>query len=194
MLQLKSNYVNSSSPFAVMNFSNLIFSYLKDEFSNNSEIIVLCIGTDRSTGDALGPLVGTKLYPTLNRYGNVHLFGTLESPVHAKNLERVIHNLETDYKDPFIIAVDASLGRHERVGYLSIKNTPLKPGAGVNKLLPAVGDISITGVVNIGGMMEYMVLQNTRLSMVMNMASIISKSINSALLKFYSEKDKECMY
>jgi putative sporulation protein YyaC len=191
---VKSNYVNSASPFAVNNFSNLIFNYLIDKVNVDRELLILCIGTDRSTGDALGPLVGHKLSSVLSNYKNVHLLGTLDSPVHAQNLEKIIDNLNDDYKDPFIIAVDASLGRQDKIGYVCIKNSSLKPGAGVNKNLPAVGDISITGVVNIGGMMEYMVLQNTRLSIVMSMAEIISKSIHSALFRFYAEKDKEYTY
>ncbi len=57
---------------------------------------------------------------------------------------------------------------------------------GVNKDLPSIGDISITGVVNVGGLMEYMVLQNTRLNLVMNMAEIIAKSIDRTFLKLNS--------
>lgn len=30
--------------------------------TNHQPVVVVCIGTDRSTGDALGPLVGTKLH------------------------------------------------------------------------------------------------------------------------------------
>ena len=41
-----------------------------------------------------------------------------------------------------------------------------KPGAGVNKDLPPVGDLYITGVVNVGGFMDYLVLQNTRLYLI----------------------------
>ncbi|MFA7412806.1 MAG: spore protease YyaC, partial [Tissierellaceae bacterium] len=103
--------------------------------------------------------------------------------VHAKNLEESIASIYEDHESPFIVAVDSSLGNQNRVGYLSVRNSPLNPGAGVNKILPAVGDMSITGVVNIGGIMEYMVLQNTRLSIVMNMANIIYKGIYLSLLR-----------
>jgi hypothetical protein len=36
--------------------------------------------------------------------------------------------------------------------------------------LPEIGDLHITGVVNVSGFMEHSVLQNTRLSVVVNMA------------------------
>ncbi|MFP3381143.1 DUF1256 domain-containing protein, partial [Bacillus sp. SIMBA_069] len=57
----------------------------------------------------------------------------------------------------------------------------LKPGAGVGKELPPIGDASITGVVNVGGFMEYFVLQNTRLSLVMKMATQIADACEEAI-------------
>ena len=184
----KSNYVDSNSPFALSQFSDLVHKYLLKGVSEDKDLVILCIGTDRSTGDSLGPLVGHKLLPLIKSYKDISLFGTLENPIHAKNLEATIDKIYSDFKSPFIVAVDSSLGNYNRVGYLTIKNTPLKPGSGVNKVLPPVGNISITGIVNVGGMMEFMVLQNTRLSLVMNMADIISKSLYISLVKFYKEK------
>lgn len=188
-LFFRSNYVDSKSPFAVSMSSDLIYKYLLKETAGKENIIILCIGTDRSTGDSLGPLVGHKLHPLLKSFKNVSLFGTLENPIHAKNLEATLDKIYSEFNSPFIIAVDSSLGSYNRVGYISIKNAPLRPGSGVNKVLPAVGDISITGIVNVGGMMEFMVLQNTRLSLVMNMADIIYKSIYLSLIRFYKEKE-----
>ena len=52
---------------------------------------------------------------------------------------------------------------------------PSKPGAAMNKKLPAVGDLHIHGIVNLNGFMEFFVLQNTRLSLVMKMADVIAK-------------------
>ena len=191
---VKRNYINSYSPFAVTEFSNLIFDYILEEFRKKENLIILCIGTDRSTGDSLGPLVGHKLSPSMRSFRNAHIMGTLDNPVHAQNLESTIKRIFEDHHDPFIIAIDSSLGNKNKVGLLTIKSLPLKPGSGVNKVLPEIGDISITGIVNIGGMMEFMVLQNTRLSLVMNMADIISRSIYLALVKVYREKHKENMW
>jgi putative sporulation protein YyaC len=183
--------ININSPFAIMDFSNLVLDYLSSNIKDHEELIILCIGTDRSTGDSLGPLVGYKLYPYIAYYEKVHLLGTLEEPVHAKNLEIIIDKIDNMYPKAFTLAIDASLGHINKVGYINIKEGPLKPGLGVNKKLPFIGDISITGVVNVGGMMEYMVLQNTRLNLVMNMADIISKSISRALYKIYNNLDEK---
>ncbi|MNE80876.1 hypothetical protein D3C80_1774860 [compost metagenome] len=81
------------------------------------------------------------------------------------------------HKDKFIFAIDACLGRSDSVGKISATNKPIRPGAGVNKDLGEVGDASLTAVVNVGGFMEYFVLQNTRLSTVMDLAQTASNAI-----------------
>lgn len=140
-----------------------------------SPIVVVGIGTDRSTGDCLGPLVGTNLMRIPNLPFAV--YGTLDDPVHASNLDCKLAAIKARYPDPLIIAVDACLGQAENVGSITLALGSLKPGAGVNKNLPAVGDIHFTGIVNVGGYMEYFVLQNTRLSIVMQMAQQITKAL-----------------
>lgn len=142
-------------------------------------IILVCVGTDRSTGDSLGPLVGSQL----KKYSieGLHLYGTLDHPIHAMNLSDTLTTISQHFNNPFIIAVDACLGQLTSVGCIQIGQGPVKPGAGVNKELPPVGNMHITGIVNVGGFMEYFVLQNTRLSLVMNMSDVIAKSFYAAL-------------
>lgn len=157
--------------------SNEIYPIIK----SGRPIVVLCIGTDRSTGDSLGPLVGEKLkFLVRNR---VYLYGNLENPVHAKNLLDTIKKIEKQHKNPFIVAIDACLGSLQNVGKIVVEQKPICPGSAMNKNLPKVGDISITGIVNISGTMEFMVLQNTRLFTVMLLADIISKGIYHCILK-----------
>ena len=141
--------------------------------------VVVCIGTDRSTGDSLGPIVGSKLQEAHHKYFKV--MGTLENPVHASNLPEYLKIIDS-LANPFVIAVDACLGNIDNIGYINIGEGSLKPGAGVNKHLPSVGNLHITGIVNVGGFMEYFVLQNTRLNIVMKMARIISEGIHRGSL------------
>lgn len=143
--------------------------------------VILCIGTDRSTGDALGPLIGTHL--TRLKLPQLNVYGTLDEPVHATNLEKTILDIQHSLPNPFIIAVDACLGRLESIGCITLSDGPLKPGAGVNKSLPEVGEAHITGIVNVGGFMEYMVLQNTRLNLVWRLSENISSLITHSYLK-----------
>ncbi|HAM79176.1 spore protease YyaC [Ornithinibacillus bavariensis] len=136
------------------------------------EYIIVCVGTDRSTGDALGPLTGTYLME--KRLRHMTVYGTLQDPVHATNLKDYIQLIERQHKNAFIIAIDACLGKTSSVGQIIACEGSLKPGTALNKPLPPIGDIHITGVVNISGFMEYSVLQNTRLSIVVEMAKKIA--------------------
>ncbi|OCA92047.1 spore protease YyaC [Pseudobacillus wudalianchiensis] len=145
-------------------------------------VVFTFIGTDRSTGDALGPLIGTLLEE--KELGVFHTYGTLENPVHAVNLVEKLALIEKEHNRPFIIGADACLGRLKSVGNIQVGKGPVKPGAGVNKQLPAVGDAHITGVVNISGFMEFFVLQNTRLHLVMSMARVITEGITKAALRY----------
>lgn len=160
-----------------------IETQLTDFFSStqNRPAVILCIGTDRSTGDALGPLIGTLL--TRLNLPELYVFGTLDNPVHATNLEENIKYIHQKFTNPFIIAVDACLGRLDSIGCITLAEGPLKPGAGVNKQLPVVGDAHLIGVVNVGGFMEFMVLQNTRLNLVWRMSENISYLISRSYEK-----------
>lgn len=145
-------------------------------------VVFVCIGTDRSTGDSLGPLVGTLLKE--KRLSSFFVYGTLEDPIHAVNLGEKILEIKNKHFNPYIIAIDACLGRLKSVGFIEIGEGPVKPGAGVNKELPEVGHMHITGIVNVGGFMEFFVLQNTRLHLVLSMAKIIANGIFQASLSY----------
>lgn len=142
------------------------------------DLVVLCVGTDRSTGDSLGPLVGHYLFDDSSFTDPV--YGTLDQPVHASNLRETIDWLRDRHRRPLVVAIDACLGRLDSVGTITLGQGALRPGAGVNKDLPLVGEIYITGVVNVGGFMEYFVLQNTRLSLVVKMSKVIASAIRES--------------
>ncbi|SET71908.1 putative sporulation protein YyaC [Natronincola peptidivorans] len=181
--------IDINTSMASLSFSSIFSKYIeKYYFSSYSELVFLCIGTDRSTGDALGPLVGHKLVRPLSRHPDIYVYGTLDKPVHAKNLQEQIDTIQDTCVNPFIIAIDACLGRVDRVGYITVGEGPLTPGAGVNKQLPSVGDLHIMGIVNLGGYMEYMILQNTRLQLVMKMADTIAEGIKFSVWKMHKEK------
>ncbi len=138
---------------------------------------ILCIGTDRSTGDSLGPLVGSELH---HRITSIPVWGVMERPVHAANLQILLKH-HPDLNQRRVLAIDASLGKLNDVGSIVIGPGPLKPGAGVNKQLPPLGAYHLTGTVNVSGFMEYFVLQNTRLFLVMQMASFIAGAVTRSL-------------
>ncbi|MYL54251.1 spore protease YyaC [Pontibacillus yanchengensis] len=150
---------------------------LKEWVPANRDIVIVCIGTDRSTGDSFGPLIGTLLEE--KRLQNIYVYGTLDEPVHAVNLAEKLEHIQQTHRHPYIIGVDACLGKVSSVGNIILGQGPVKPGAAVKKQLPDVGEIHLTGVVNVSGFMEYFVLQNTRLHLVMQMAKKVAKTIDS---------------
>lgn len=142
-------------------------------------IAVVCLGTDRSTGDSLGPLAGT----ALRRFGSsaFELYGTLEEPVHALNLQATLDKLQQTEVPPFVVGIDACLGKPASVGCILLGDGPVLPGAGVNKKLAPVGDIHLSAVVNVGGFLDHYVLQSTRLHVVMSMAELIARCLYGAI-------------
>jgi putative sporulation protein YyaC len=176
MATIKLPYTDSST-------SQILSKHLQNVFQKlpaRQPIIFVCIGTDRSTGDSLGPLVGSRL--AKYNFTDILVYGNLDNPVHAMNLAETLQSIRDEYFDPFIVGIDACLGQIASVGSIQAGQGPVKPGAGVNKDLPPVGNIHITGIVNVGGFMEYFVLQNTRLNLVIQMADVIAKSIYSSLI------------
>jgi putative sporulation protein YyaC len=182
----KPEYINIENPLAFKCFSDELYKLIKKCMSEGyKSIVFVCIGTDRSTGDSLGPLIGYKIGNI--RHKNVHIFGNLDAPVHAKNLDEVMQNIHFNFERPFIIAIDACLGKVEHVGFISVGIGSIKPGSGVKKELTPVGHMYITGIVNFSGMMDFLVLQNTRLSIVMRMADLVSSGIRYVLWKLQSD-------
>lgn len=174
--------VHMEEPLAVAKLSEFLARLLEEGNFAKKKPVIICIGTDRSTGDSLGPLTGMRL-ATLLRGSNIPVYGTLDEPVHATNLEEYVTLIKKKWSGHPVIAIDACLGQAVNVGTILADDKPLKPGAAVNKALPEVGDISFSGIVNVGGFMEFQVLQNTRLSLVYKMSQVIANSIFWGLRK-----------
>ncbi len=139
--------------------------------------VVLCIGTDRIIGDSLGPLVGSKLAGT----GILpYVYGTLDAPVHALNLQETLDTIRKRHPSGIVIAVDASLGTKSDIGTISVRDGGLHPGAGVSKHLNRTGDISVTGIINMEDGCPWLSLQTARLSTVMRTAERIADCILEA--------------
>lgn len=155
-------------------------NYLSTATKPYKKIIFVCIGTDRSTGDSFGPMVGSILKQSLNN-DNIEIYGTIHNPVHAKNLINTLNNI--DQENNLVIAVDACLGNN--IGKILIKNAPIKPGSAMGKKLGSVGDISIKGIVNedVNSDFVFKTMQNTRLSVVWDLAELTADVIVSTFSK-----------
>lgn len=165
-------YYNSKNKQSIYMMCDKLKEMINRAALPEQKIVIMCIGSDRSTGDCLGPLVGYKL--AAHSLENVRVYGSLAHPIHAVNLAETIDAIYSEYKSPLVIALDASLGKKEHIGYITLSQGPLKPGLGVKKKLPEVGDIHITGIVNCSGIMDLVLLQTTRLSTIMELADTIT--------------------
>jgi len=145
----------------------------RDEFG---DIVFVCIGTDRATGDALGPLVGHLLASS-----DLMIYGSLESPVHAGNLMRKMEVMRLRHNNPLVVAIDACLGSSDKVSKLIVKEGGIAPAMAMGEGLPHVGHISIAGIVNVSaGISEQcplQVLSATRLWTVMQMAQAVANGL-----------------
>ncbi len=151
------------------------------------EPVYVCIGTDRATGDCLGPLVGHRLSQMLPA---ALIYGTLEKPAHAVNLSDMLDEIACNMPQALIIAIDACLGKVDRIGFINVKKGSLLPGTALKKELPAVGDFHISGVVNVGGLLDHLVLQNTRLYVVYRMAELIAEGLTAAHLQYMRRRER----
>ncbi|MDE7464532.1 MAG: spore protease YyaC [Clostridiales bacterium] len=106
--------------------------------------VILCIGSDRVTGDALGPIVGQML---VERNVDAFVYGTLDRPVTALNLRENVRHIRSAHTDKKVLAIDSSVGKLCDVGKIRVAFGAIAPGSADGKKLPKVGDVSITATV-----------------------------------------------
>lgn len=178
----KTIYYNSRQKIALTRFQNYMKQLVLQSQAEHKTLIFLCIGSDRATGDCFGPLVGDALSQKIpQRISGVAVYGTLKNPVHALNLEDTIHKIYRSHSNPYIVAIDASLGVPRHIGYVSLGRGPLLPGIGVKKTLPCIGEVAITGIVNTSGSKCHAILQTTKLSTVVELSNFVSTGILQSL-------------
>lgn len=140
--------------------------------------VVVCVGSDLAVGDSLGPIVGSMLkYKTQGL--PTFIYGTLANPITAKEIKYLRAFLKETHAKSQIIAVDAAVGAEGDIGLIKVNHAPLFPGAGANKKLGAVGDISLMGIVAERSVANYGLLNTTRLNLVYSMAEKISDALSS---------------
>ncbi|MBO0560276.1 DUF1256 domain-containing protein [Clostridium botulinum] len=74
-----------------------------------------------------------------------------------------------------------------------IENKPIRPGKGVGKNLGLVGDISIKGIIGLKSDSTcFEIIQNTRLSVVYDLAKLTFESINGVLEEKQTKNEIAC--
>ncbi len=142
--------------------------------------VIVCVGSDLAVGDSLGPLTGSMLRYKTQGLG-VFVYGTLNAPITAKEIKYLRAFLKETHPLEQVIAIDAAVGGEGDIGLVKLNDAPLYPGAGANKKLGAIGDISVMGIVAEKSVANYGLLNTTRLNLVYTMAELLSDALATVL-------------
>ncbi len=80
------------------------------------------------------------------RLPQLNVYGTLDQPLHARNLTREMIIIKNRHPRQKYIAIDAAVGEEHEIGRLQLRNGPIYPGKATAKSLPAVGDYALTAI------------------------------------------------
>lgn len=134
-----------------MHIRDSMANYLKEQIDyfmwlyEYKRIIILCIGTDRMKDDSYGPIVGTSLNQAVLPE-DIKIFGTMQNTLNATNIESFLFQNASIIDESLVIAIDSEVSEDDSIGSIIVTKYGLKPGSGFNKLLPRIGNFSITGI------------------------------------------------
>lgn len=131
-----------------------------------------------------GPIVGYKLRYLFRDVKEIEIYGHLDENICANNVNDTINYIQRKYNNPLIIAVDSAISKKENIGKIVVENNGMYLGKALKKQINYVGDLSIKGIVsqNVNiPQCNFKLLQNTSLSLVMNMADIVSSGIYNVI-------------
>ncbi|MGN0807831.1 MAG: spore protease YyaC [Candidatus Coproplasma sp.] len=156
-----------------------VFTVLKKMAPSQDRIpVIVCVGSDLSVGDSLGPVTGTKLSEKL-KGANVYVYGTLAKPITAHEVKYMTSFIQNTHPNSPVIAIDAAVGVAGDIGLIKLCNRPLAPGSGANKRLNKVGDVSILGIVAEKSLFNYSLFSATRLNVIYKMAEVIAEGVSN---------------
>ena len=136
--------------------------------------LFLCIGSDSHILDSFGPLTGSLLK---DKMPHLNVFGTLAEPLHARNLVSSLDYIYALHPAHLEIAIDASVGNDNELGFIRLRQGPLLPGKAFSKRLPPIGHFSITGVVGTRAEKHHLRSNTGSLRPVYGMAWAVSEAV-----------------
>lgn len=113
------------------------FNLYREKFGNRKPIFV-CIGIPEVPGDAIGPVVGSKL----RNYGYT-VYGTMEKPINSENANNFYKRLWfKNFLNTPIIAIDAAVGPQLFGNIYYSMEEGVQPARGAGKDLNYLGNMS----------------------------------------------------
>ncbi len=166
--------------FADNSFSyskNLVADAVRRAIPLYGEVVILAIGSDRVTGDCVGPIVGHLLSDR-----GFTVYGDLRSPVNALNIGEAAEIIKKRHPTAFVLAVDSAVGSDGDIGKVRVFPRGVRPAAAIGRPLPRVGNASVVGIVA-AKRLGVKALGEVRLGSVFFLANVIADGIELALLR-----------
>ena len=151
------------------------------EYSN---LIFLCIGTNKVVGDSIGPIVGNSLKCMENDF--VQIYGTIENTLNFRNAKEIIERLQVDSMNPFFVTIDAALSESNNKGDIVLSEGYIKIGKALQKSICFYSNVNIKCVVGKSYKEKERNLTELRkvsLQETIKMADIVSNGIKNVLKK-----------
>lgn len=106
------------------------------------DTVFACVGAVKTTSyiDSIGPQVGDRLV----KAGLPYVYGTTKKPYNGLTACGISAKINRIHHNQVIIAIDCCISyTDEKLYKINITNGGIKPGAGLNKKLPIIGDYAI---------------------------------------------------
>ncbi len=153
-------------------------------FNDYSNLVFLCIGTNRLVGDSIGPIVGNSLKNMENEY--MQIYGTIENNINFLNAKETIEEIYYNFEKPFLVTVDAALSQTKNKGDIVLSEGYMKIGKALQKSICFYSDVNIKCVVGKSYLEKernLKELKNMTLEESKELAEIISNGIKKVIKK-----------
>ena len=151
--------------------------------------VFMCVGVDKVVLDSLAPIVSNLLTKKYNI--PAFIYGSLEYNITAKNLVYAKNFIDIMHPKHKVIIIDATIGEYDEVGKVKVVHGGVVPAVYSLDNPKSMGDYAILGVVGTTGIRGKIVLNNTSMQLVLQMAEFIAECISKAIDKVLMLKEYE---
>lgn len=158
-----------------MNISNKIIKLIDKQNIRNPNLTFICVGTDRVSGDSIGPIVGSNLikYIEENNIKNINVIGNLKDNFNNANISKL------NNKD-ITIVIDSAISNTYDVGDIVIDEKNIKIREALDDSKEINSNINIKCIVGRNfkdSAANFLMLQNVKLGIVLNIAEELSNNL-----------------
>ena len=154
--------------------------------------VFMCVGLDRVVLDSLAPVVSSLLTKKYNI--PAFIYGSLEYNITATNLYYAKNFIDIMHPKSKVVVIDATIGEYSEVGLVKVIHGGVLPAAYSLPFPKPVGDYAILGVVGSKGIGGKVVLHDTSMAIVLDMAEFIAECVSRAIDKMLDDRLENIRY